>query len=851
MARAEAFPTSPRARRSIRLGAIAMGLVAVALACRTTITSSAWVGRSFPGFMVLDNGVVASVSLPDWSGARKSDLYQSQVVSMDGRPVPSTAALYAYVDSLPVGTRVRYGLRRDGRQSEVVVRTQRFGMRDWTLLFGPFLLNGVTYMAAAIVVWVLRPGSLGWAFVASAVAWAFFLLTAMDLYGPATFFRLHVVAESLVPPAVLQLAFVFPQPHRWAGWRFVQYGLAAAVIVLYELFLYWPAVYSRLLGFNMAFLGLACFMLAARLVSEYRNGSSQLARARVRVVTLGVLLGLALPGAIAFASAVFRGEVAVNLGALTPIVFALAVAYAIVKHDLFEIDAMVKRGAYYLLLTGAVGVGYAGGLVLFNWALPGSITGSAVFPVVFTLAVLIFFNPLRTFLQGVVDRVFFRTSYDSAQVLEVVGAELASALTRSHIARLVRGAVDGAIPNVRTRLFVGTAADGWREVDGDVSLPPLLAPCLSPGRVLTAFESAESLPDAPTAERVRDSLARIEAEVAVPLWLRGELVGVLTAGPKRSGLFYTAGDAAFLRALAHQAAIALQNAESYEELMALNAGLEQRVAERTAQLETSNQELSATLRDLRQTQVQLVQSEKMASLGRLVAGVAHEINNPVSFIATNVSPLRRRLERAAAAAPPEMRRVLTEAEEIVGIMERGAERTTAIVRDLRSFSRLGEATRKPVDLHEGIDTTLRLLEARWRDRITIHRDYGDLPPVECDPGQLNQVFMNVLANACDAIGSSGNIWITTRVGGELVDVAIRDDGPGIPPDVVDHAFDPFFTTKDVGGGTGLGLAISHQVVTAHGGTIDLETARGAGTTVRIRVPIQQARSLDSVANAGR
>ncbi|HKA30997.1 MAG TPA: ATP-binding protein, partial [Candidatus Binatia bacterium] len=262
-------------------------------------------------------------------------------------------------------------------------------------------------------------------------------------------------------------------------------------------------------------------------------------------------------------------------------------------------------------------------------------------------------------------------------------------------------------------------------------------------------------------------------------------------------------------------------------------------------------ELSATLRDLRQTQVQLVQSEKMASLGRLVAGVAHEINNPVSFIATSVSPLRRRLERAAAAAPPEMRRVLTEAEEIVGIMERGAERTTAIVQDLRSFSRLGEATRKPVDLHEGIDTTLRLLEARWRDRITIHRDYGDLPPVECDPGQLNQVFMNVLANACDAIGSSGNIWITTRVGGELVDVAIRDDGPGIPPDVVDHVFDPFFTTKAVGGGTGLGLAISHQVVTAHGGTIDLETARGAGTTVRIRVPIQQARSLDSVANAGR
>jgi signal transduction histidine kinase len=851
MARAEAFPTTPRARRSVRLGAIAMGLVAVALACRTTFTSSAWIGRPFPGFMVLDNGVVASVSLPDWSGAHESELYQSQVVSMNGRAVPSTAALYAYVGSLPIGTPVRYGLRRDGRDVDVVVPTQRFGLRDWMLLFGPFLLNGVTYVAAAIVVWVLRPGPLGWAFVASAVAWAFFLLTAMDLYGPATFFRLHVIAESLVPPAVLQLAFVFPQPHRWARWRFLQYGLAAVVIALYEMFLYRPALYSRLLSANMALLGLACFALAARLVSEYRHGSSQLARQRVRVVTLGVFFGLALPGAIAFASALFRGGVAVNLGTLTPIVFALAVAYAIVKHDLFEIDAMVKRGAYYLLLTGAVGAGYAAGLVLFDWALPGSITGSALFPVLFTLAVLMLFNPLRTFLQGVVDRVFFRTAYDGAQVLEAVGAELASALTRSHIARLVRGAVDGAIPNARSRLFVGTPADGWHEVDGEIGLPALLAPFLSPGRVLTAFDSAESLPDAATAERVRDALSALEAEVAVPLWLHGELVGVLTAGQKRSGLFYTAGDAAFLRALAHQAAIALQNAASYEELMALNARLEERVTERTAQLESSNSELSATLRDLRQTQVQLVQSEKMASLGRLVAGVAHEINNPVSFIATSVTPLRRRLERAAAAAPPELLRLLTEAEEIVGVMERGAERTTAIVRDLRSFSRLGEATRKPVDLHDGIDTTLRLLEARWRDRITIHRDYGDLPAVECDPGQLNQVFMNVLANACDAIATHGNIWITTRLDGELVDVAIRDDGPGIPPDVVDHVFDPFFTTKDVGGGTGLGLAISHQVVTAHGGTIELDTSPGHGTTVRIRVPTQQARSLDSVANAGR
>jgi signal transduction histidine kinase len=274
------------------------------------------------------------------------------------------------------------------------------------------------------------------------------------------------------------------------------------------------------------------------------------------------------------------------------------------------------------------------------------------------------------------------------------------------------------------------------------------------------------------------------------------------------------------------------------------------VKERTAQVEASNHELAAALDDLREAQVQLVQSEKMASLGRLVAGVAHEINNPVSFIATSVAPLRRRLERAASAAPDEVRRMLDEAREIVGVMARGAERTTAIVQDLRSFSRLGESTRKLVNLHEGLDTTLRLLEPRCRDRIAVHRDYGDLPLVECDPGQMNQVFMNVLANACDAVGERGNIWVSTRCDGDLAEIRIRDDGPGIAPEVREQIFDPFFTTKDVGRGTGLGLAISHQVVTAHGGRIEVETTVGAGATVVIGIPAGQARSLDSVASAG-
>ena len=500
-------------------------------------------------------------------------------------------------------------------------------------------------------------------------------------------------------------------------------------------------------------------------------------------------------------------------------------------------SAAVRRGAYYLLLSGAVGAAYLAA-VLFSVVFQARmVTDSPAFPIFFTLAVLGLFNPLRARLQAFVDRVFFRTRYDGAQVLAAVGAELAATLQRERIVALVCDAVDEAIPNTGTRLHLGAPG----EAGGVTGIPAALLPRLAQGQVLSAVDSA-----------VRDGLAALGAELAVGLELRGELAGVLTVGRKRSGLHYTGGDVEFLRALAHEAAIALENARSYEALVALNARLEERVRERTAQLEGANRELTEAYAELKNAEVQLVQSEKMASLGRLVAGVAHEISNPVTFISSSVPPLRRWLQTAAADAPPEMTKLLADAGEIVDVMARGAERTATIVRDLRSFSRLGEATRKHADLHEGLEVSIRLLEPRWRDRIEIHRDYGTLPPVECDPGQVNQVFMNVLGNACDAIPARGNVWISTRAEGDLVRVTVRDDGVGMTPEMAGRIFDPFFTTKDVGSGTGLGLAISHGVVTAHGGRIEVETAPGKGATFRIILPVvPPAASLDRTASAAR
>jgi signal transduction histidine kinase len=499
----------------------------------------------------------------------------------------------------------------------------------------------------------------------------------------------------------------------------------------------------------------------------------------------------------------------------------------------------MRRGAYYLLLTGTVGAAYVAAVVVLNVVLQaGALTGSAAFPVFFTLVILLGLNPLRARLQRLVDRAFFRTPYDAAGALAALGQALGGTLRRERIATLVRESVDRAVPNAGAAVCVESGdGGGLREAGGGAVVPPGLRRRLADGEAVT-----DEAPDA------RAELAALGAAAAVPLELRGELTGVLTVGEKRSGLRWTADDLAFLRAVANHAAIALENARSYEALVDLNARLEERVRERTAQLEVMHRELADAYAELKTAETQLVHSEKMASLGRLVAGVAHEINNPVSFIATSVAPLRRRLAEAATDAPPDVAALLREAEEIAEVMARGAERTAAIVRDLRAFSRLGEARRKPADLREGLEASLRLLESRWRGRLTVHRDYGELPLVECDPGQMNQVFLNVLANACDATGPSGNVWIATRREGDAAVVTVRDDGVGMTPEVQAHVFDPFFTTKDVGGGTGLGLAISHGVVAAHGGRIEVESAPGAGATFRIVLPLGAAASLDTPAS---
>jgi len=292
----------------------------------------------------------------------------------------------------------------------------------------------------------------------------------------------------------------------------------------------------------------------------------------------------------------------------------------------------------------------------------------------------------------------------------------------------------------------------------------------------------------------------------------------------------------------------------------MNHDLEIKVNQRTHELSIAHQELmhhhqqlEAAYQELTQTQQQLVHSEKMASLGLLVAGVAHELNNPISYVNSNLDFIEDYTERLVQEAHalgssmslsndnyreiPRFETTLKTLRELIASCKGGTERVRKIVLDLQIFSRTDDIDLVFVDLHEGLDSTLNLLTRQYYNRITIHRDYGQLPQIECHPGQINQVFMNILQNAIQAIPDHGDIFIKTSFDNERINIAIKDNGIGIPEAHLNQIFDPFFTTKKIGSGTGLGLSISYDIIKKHGGQIYATNVVPEGAEFTIQLPV--------------
>jgi signal transduction histidine kinase len=716
----------------------------------------------------------------------------------------------------PPGTEISYRFQREGHSFERVIATRRFDSVDYILLFGSMLFNGLALGGTALMIRYLRgPHRLASGSLPILLISGIWAITAVDLYGPYRLFRVHAFCETFLFAAALHMALVFPHPSRLVERR---------PWILWALY----AVAGSLALANQA--GLYVVLIAAQFRWYLRPPSFE-ARQRVKVHALGTAASLSGPLVLSLGSTFTGGETPQNAMTFTAIFYPISIGYAVLRHDLLEVDVFVRRTLSYAILTVLATMTYVGLIESLELVFTDTPTTSQGFlGVLFTVLLVILLLPLRDGLQSTIDRVFFRTAYDFRRIVETASAHLASVADLRVISAELSQAIEGTLHPDTFALYVRR----------------------TPGSPFAAFPPVAGLSDLPAEVLSRlgdrtDPFDQPGGSLSIPFRADGELVAVLMLGRPRSGRMYGADDRRLLKTLANQGAVAIENALALEQLRDLNRDLEDKVEERT--------------QELRQAHAQLVHREKMASLGQFVAGIAHEINNPLNFIQGNlhclqeyVNILREALqsvEQAASDPDAEVRELIkricadNEVNEILKDVDsafdgcaEGVERSTSLVSDLRTFSRLDRAERTLEDIEATIDSTLNLLRSKLAT-IDVEKDYAGIPAIECLAGQLNQVILNLVANAADAVGSRGTIRIRTkRLGDDRVVIEIEDDGRGIDPELLDKIFDPFFTTKDVGKGTGLGLSISYGIITRHGGTITVRSQPGEGTCFHIELPLQ-------------
>jgi len=352
--------------------------------------------------------------------------------------------------------------------------------------------------------------------------------------------------------------------------------------------------------------------------------------------------------------------------------------------------------------------------------------------------------------------------------------------------------------------------------------------------------------------------------LGVPLVIGEKTTGLIVVQSYDDQIAYGPIDADLLGFVASQVANSLQRRRAAEALRAAYAQLKQRVKERTQELHARNEELEIAYAKLKSAQEQAIQSEKLASIGQLAAGVAHEINNPIGYVSSNLATLQDYVAKVLGAAEAyasaltrdgnaaaqvdigEIRKrfdlefLADDMPQLIVESREGIDRVRKIIHDLKDFSRRDRSEAwVRADLHQGLESTLNIVSNQLKYKAQIVKTFTELPLIECLPSELNQVFLNILMNAGQAIKDHGIITVSTGCSNDKIWVAIGDDGEGIPPDVLPRIFDPFFTTKPVGGGTGLGLSISYGIVAKHHGNIEVTSVPGQGTLMRIELPVVQ------------
>jgi|APFre7841882724_1041349.scaffolds.fasta_scaffold06725_2 two-component system NtrC family sensor kinase len=693
-------------------------------------------------------------------------------------------------------------------------------------LFAAICLIGALVNADMVLV-VIIPDE-GQALVVEKVLHFFFVFT-LPLYIQFIHTFLGIAGRTwLVYIAALLslvLAYLVPSDLFISGFHYYDFGRIARGGPAYDIF----AVLSGV----MVLYSLVILFMAMRKASDNQQ------KTRIKYILWGMGLSAVL---IASNILTICGLRVHPMGSFS-VIPAVVLAYGVLKYDLLDMGALIRRGTIYFILTGILGALYILIIYLFNaFFMMSGYDEYLLLPLVLAAMIVLLFNPLSRKVQRSIDKVFFRGRYDYQKLLKEISGEMASLLKFNEVKHLLFTSISHALHVTPICLIVYDGNEGhFRVYSDDAEFQkntvmsvfdqghPLIALLEKHGRPLSKYIVEKMTSPEDESDRIFSVFDTLRASMVVPMISHTRLIGMIALGQKKSGELFVHEDLELLTTIANQSVIALENAKSYEEIEKLNRDLEKKVEERTAALRQA-------LEEKERTQQQLIQSESLAAIGQLVAGTAHELNNPLASASS--------LIQTSTEAVGEWEVKNGNRDEVISDLEfslKELKRAGDIVRSLLDLSRQTQVYVEPVDINVAIDDALRVLNNHYKHLpMEIEKKYDEeLPLVEGNFANLGQVFINVIKNAIEALtDGKGKITLVTAYNKGMGKVVIecRDTGKGISDNQLQNIFKPFYTTKEVGKGTGLGLYISHEIVKRHGGLIHVESEEGKGSVFSIELP---------------
>ena len=527
-----------------------------------------------------------------------------------------------------------------------------------------------------------------------------------------------------------------------------------------------------------------------------------------------------------------------NLSFIPLILFAVG----LFKHDLMDMGIFIKKSLIYSLLTAFLTCLYALLIIVANAVFKDAhLSDSIYFPVFFFILIALVFGPLKSSVQNFVDRIFYKGKYDYQKTIKHVSRTIVSVLDYDAIAKLLTDTVVDAMLVEHCSVFLSEPSK-HHFANFSVNAKPVNLDQPVKWRKESALVEFMKTHHQPIIRRkiakqvsmvdkkdVLSDLKILNAEIVLPLLFKEQLYGFIILGEKRSGDLFTKEDMDLLETLSSQSALALENARSYKIIEDLNKDLEKKVEERTRALKEA-------LSEKERTQEQLIRSESLAAIGQLVAGVAHELNNPLTTVTSLVQATIEDIEQMDSENSLDADMI-----DDLKFADKELDRARSIVSSLLGLSRQTQTYSEAVDINLVVKDALRILYNQYKhcELNIVERYARDLPDIRGNFANLGQVALNIIQNAIQAVmDMKGTIYLSTHfdVNARQVVFLCKDTGPGIPKDVREDIFKPFFTTKTVGKGTGLGLYICHEIVVKHGGTLKHQKSNEPGAVFEVRLP---------------